>query len=93
MSHSVALSWTASTDTVDGYNIYRGTAAGGEATTPVNTGGPVTGTTFTDTSVTDGDFFYVARSVKGGVESVNSNEVEAKIVPAPPTSLTVTAAA
>jgi hypothetical protein len=89
MAHTVALSWTASVDTVDGYNIYRGTAAGAE-TTKINTS-LVTGTTFTDSTVSTGSFFYVARSVKGSVESVNSNEVTAVILPAPPTSLAVTA--
>jgi len=89
MAHSVSLSWTASSDTVDGYNIYRGTAAGQE-TTKVNTA-LVTADTFTDTTAPVGDSFYVARSVIGGVESVNSNEVSAVILPAPPTNLAVTA--
>ena len=88
MTHDVVLSWTASVDVVDGYNIYRGTAAGQE-TTKVNTI-VIVGTTFTDNTVTTGDFFYVARSVKAGIESVNSNEVSAVILPAPPTALVVT---
>jgi hypothetical protein len=92
MAHSVILTWVASTDPVDGYNLYRSIVAGAEAGPPINGATPVTETTFTDTSVVDGDFFYVARSVKGGVESVNSNEAEAKILPAAPSGLTATGA-
>lgn len=90
MAHSVQLSWTASTDTVDGYNLYRGTVSGGE-TTKVNTA-IITATTFTDSSPVLGENFYVARSMKGGVESVNSNEATAVILPAPPTALVVVTA-
>jgi hypothetical protein len=89
MPHSVALSWTASTDVVDGYNIYRGSAAGQE-TTKVNTA-LVTGTTFTDSTAEVGDDFYIVKSSLGGVESVGSNEVEAVLLPQPPTGLKVTA--
>ncbi len=89
MAHSASLSWTASTDTVDGYNVYRGSAAGAE-TTKVNSA-LITGTTFIDTNPPLGQDFYVARSSKGGVESINSNEVSAVILPAPPTALAVVA--
>jgi fibronectin type 3 domain-containing protein len=59
----VALSWTAP---VGGpsltYNVYRGTAAGAESTTPIATG--VTTTSFTDTSVANGtQYFYEVTSV------------------------------
>lgn len=86
MAHTVALSWTASSDVVDGYNIYKGSAAGAESTL-VNTGGVVVGTSFTDSSETVGNIFYVARSVAGGVESVNSNEVSVSIRPSAPSNL------
>ena len=91
MAHSVSLSWTASSDAVDGYNVYEGPSAGGE-TRKVNSA-VVTGTTFIDASPTLGNNFYVARSVKNGVESVNSNEVNAVILPAPPTALVVVSVA
>ena len=87
MAHSVNLSWTASTDPVSGYNIYKGTVSGQE-TTLVNTA-LITGTTYNDTSEGPGVLFYVARSVLNGVESINSNEVKATILPAAPTALTV----
>jgi hypothetical protein len=89
MAHSASLSWTASTDAVDGYNVYRGSAAGAE-NTKLNAA-LLTGTAFVDTAPPLGDIFYVARAVKNGVESVNSNEVHAVILPAPPTALQITA--
>jgi hypothetical protein len=91
MAHTVSLSWTASTDTVDGYNVYRGAAAGQEIT-KLNSA-VVVGTSFTDTTATVGESFYVARSVVGGIESVNSNEVSVSVRPAAPTNLVVSSAA
>ena len=94
MAHSVQISWTTSIDQVDGYNIYRGVAGSGtETTAPINSA-LVAATTFTDTSVSEGEkLAYFVTSVKSGVESVHSNEVTAVILPAPPTGLVVTAVA
>jgi hypothetical protein len=89
MAHSVSLNWTASTDAVDGYNVYRGTAAGQE-TTKINSS-LVSGTSLVDASPLLGNDFYVARSVKNGVESINSNEANAVILPAAPTALVISA--
>ena len=89
MAHSVSLSWVASSDPVDGYNVYRGSAAGLE-TTKLNAA-LVTGLTFIDVSPSLGNDFYVARSSSGGVESINSNEVHAVILPSPPSNLAITA--
>lgn len=88
--HTVSLSWTASTDTVDGYNAYRGTASGQE-TTKLNTA-PIVGVTFVDSSplAIGVEAFYVVRAVRNGLESVNSNEATAVILPAAPTALTAT---
>jgi hypothetical protein len=85
MAHTVTLSWQASTDTVEGYNLYRGSAAGQE-TTKLNSA-VVVGTSFTDTTASVGQSFYVARSVVGGVESINSNEVSVQLRPSAPTNL------
>lgn len=85
MSHTVTLTWTASVDAVEGYNVYRGTATGAE-TTKLNTA-LVTGTSFTDSAPVGGQDFYVAKSVLGGVESLASNEVSVTVPPAPPTNL------
>jgi len=89
MPHSASLTWTASTDPADGYNLYRGTAAGQE-TTKVNSS-LITGTSYVDSPLSPGPVFYVCRASKDGVESVNSNEVTAVILPAPPTALAITA--
>ncbi len=89
MSHQVTLSWVASTDAVDGYNVYRGAVAGAE-TTKINSA-LVTPLTFVDSSPLLGRNFYEVRSSIGGVESVVSNEVSTVILPAPPTNLAITA--
>jgi fibronectin type 3 domain-containing protein len=58
------LSWTAPSGTVTGYNIYRGTTGGGESTTPINGGTPVTTTTYTDTALTAGTkYYYTVKAV------------------------------
>ena len=79
VTHTVTLSWTASTSTVVGYHIYRGTTAGGPYTLQSN--GVVTGTGYTDLAVMSGSqYFYVARAVdSNNIESINSNEASASI--------------
>jgi fibronectin type 3 domain-containing protein len=89
MAHSVSLSWTASTDAVTGYNVYRGTnPPGNEGSTPINSA-LVTSTTFVDTNVSAGQKLdYVVTSVSAeGVESVHSNEVIVTVPLQPPTNL------
>jgi fibronectin type 3 domain-containing protein len=87
--HSVSLSWTASTSTVVGYNVYRGTTTGGPYTKI--SAAPVAGTVFTDSSVIAGTtYFYVATAVdSSGNESVNSNEATVTVPknPNPPSGL------
>jgi hypothetical protein len=72
-SHSVVLTWLASTSTVSGYNVYRGTANGGPYTL-VNTS-LVAGLSFTDSTVQNGlTYFYVATAVdSSGNESPYSS--------------------
>jgi hypothetical protein len=82
-SHSVSLSWTASTSsTVVGYNIYRGTTSGGSYT-KLNSS-LVTTTGYTDTTVLSGQtYYYVATAVDStNVESADSNQAQA-VVPSP----------
>jgi fibronectin type 3 domain-containing protein len=77
--HSATLNWTASTSTVIGYNVYRGTVSGGPYT-KINSS--VDGnTTFTDTSVQAGQtYFWVVTAVdSSNVESTHSSEVSATI--------------
>lgn len=78
-SHSVALSWTASTSTVVGYNTYTSQQSGGPYTKL--TSAPVAGTSYTDANVTAGQtYFFVVTSVdSSNVESAFSNEVSAVV--------------
>jgi hypothetical protein len=92
-THTVNLSWTASTDSTEagfsGYNVLRGTVSGGPYT-KVNSA-VVTGTSFSDIGPFSslGPFFYVAESVAGSTVSVFSNEISVFLPPAAPTALTL----
>ena len=79
VSHSVTLTWTASTSVVSGYNVYRSTVSGGPYTKLTAT--PVTATTYVDTTVQSTQtYFYVVTAVDGsGVESAFSAEVSVTI--------------
>jgi hypothetical protein len=82
VNHSVQLNWTASTSSVAGYNVYRGTAAAGPFAV-VNTS-LIDGTTFTDSTVASGQtYYYVAVAVDASNnQSINSNVAQA-VVPTP----------
>jgi fibronectin type 3 domain-containing protein len=99
-SGSVSLTWTPPTSNggaaVTGYNVYRGTSAGGESATPITTN--VTGTSFTDTTVSNGTtYYYKVAAVNSAGVSPQSNEASATpvavqaTVPSPPQSLTAKA--
>jgi hypothetical protein len=79
VQHSVTLSWTASTSTVAGYNVYRGTTSGGPYV-KINSS-LVTTLGYSDTTVQSGTtYFYVVTSVdSSGNESPDSNEASAPI--------------
>jgi len=76
---SVMLSWSASTSTVTGYNVYRSTTSGSGYTKLDSS--LITGTTYDDTTVQTGNtYFYVTTSVdSGGDESAFSNQATATI--------------
>jgi fibronectin type 3 domain-containing protein len=78
--HSVALSWTASTSSVSGYNVYRGTTSNGPYPTKLNPS-LVTVVDYSDSTVASGTtYYYVVTSVdSSGVESVDSNQAPAII--------------
>ena len=79
-SETVGLAWTASTSTVIGYNVYRGTVTGGPYTSKL-TSSPVASTQFTDTGVQSGQtYYYVVTSVdSSNVESVYSGQASAMV--------------
>ena len=78
-SHTVALSWNASTSNVTGYNVYRSTTSG--AGYLRITTSPVTSVTYVDDTVLSATtYFYVTTAVdENGIESPSSNEAEAVI--------------
>jgi hypothetical protein len=83
-THSVVLSWTASTTSnISGYNLYRSATSGGTYT-KVNTA-LVVPTSYTDSSVQAGHtYFYVATAVDtSGNESVHSSPPQQAVVPTP----------
>jgi hypothetical protein len=78
--HSVALSWNASSSSsVVGYDVYRGSVAGGPYA--LMTSGPVSSTTFTDSTGQAGQtYYYVVTSVgSSNDQSAYSNVVTATI--------------
>jgi glycosidase len=74
LTSSVALSWAGNTDSIS-YNIYRSPVQGGGYVKI----GTASGTTFTDSSVSNGTtYYYVVRGVDArGNEGANSNEASA----------------
>lgn len=87
--HGVNLNWTAPANPIGGeyINIYRGTAAGAESTTPINSAGiSVSTTTYADSNVTaNTKYYYIAKgcakSLADGSEvcSPPTNEVSVTI--------------
>jgi len=79
VQHSVDLAWNASTSTVAGYYVYRGTQTGGPYTGLNST--PTTGLAFTDATVVSGQsYYYVVTAVTSdGMESAYSTEVSSAI--------------
>ena len=78
--HTVALAWTASTGTISGYNVYRGTTPSGPYPTKLNSS-LVGSVQFTDNTVTSGQtYYYVVTAVdSSNVESTFSNQATAII--------------
>jgi len=91
----VALSWSAPSSNggsaITGYNVYEGTTAGGESTTPVNGTTLIGATSYTVTGLTNGtNYYYKVSAVNGAGESAKSAEVFATpaTTPGAPQSLT-----
>jgi hypothetical protein len=79
VNHSATLSWAPSSSSFAGFNVYRGSVAGGPYS-KVNTT-LISATSFIDTSVTSGQtYYYVATEIDStGAESLYSSEVSATI--------------
>jgi len=79
-NQQIALAWTASTGATS-YHVKRATTNGG----PYTTDASPTGTSYTDTTVTNGTtYYYVVTAISAGGESANSNQASATPVAAPP---------
>lgn len=78
-THSVDLSWTPSSTSFAGFNIYRGTTSGGPYSR-VNSG-LLTAADYTDTAVAAGSTYYYVATEESttGVESGYSSQVSATI--------------
>jgi len=78
-AYSVNLSWTPSSSTYAGFNIYRGTVSGGPYSKVDST--LISAPAYTDSSVTTGNtYYYVATEVdSSGNESAYSGEISAVI--------------
>ena len=79
VAHSVDLSWNASTSSVTGYFVYRGTQSGGPYTKLQSSSQP--GTTYVDSTVQSGTtYYYVVTAVdSSGNESADSNQATAAV--------------
>jgi lysophospholipase L1-like esterase len=92
----INLSWS-SVSGATGYNLYRGTSAGGESGTPVNGGTPLTTTSYSDTGLNETTtYYYIVKAVNSNGSSGASNEANATTtqgtLPSAPTGLTATTA-
>lgn len=87
-SHSVVLSWTASTDTGGSVNVYRATVT---CTTQPNSSftviksGVAAAGPYTDATVAIGVVSYYITAVVNGIESTPSNCITVTVRPAAPT--------
>src|SRR5205814_450675 len=79
-SGSVSLTWAPPASNggaaITGYNVYRGTSAGGESATPIAAN--VAGTSFTDTGLVNGTtYYYTVAAVNAAGLSPQSGEASA----------------
>ncbi|HSZ59624.1 MAG TPA: YDG domain-containing protein [Tepidisphaeraceae bacterium] len=81
-SQQISLTWTTSSGAT-GYDVYRGTTAGGEGATPIAVNVP--SPTFTDSGLTPGvTYFYQVTALNGSGQSGSSNEASAATARATP---------
>ena len=73
-NNRTTLSWSPGSGSTGTYSVFRGTKSGAEAATPLASG--LMGTTYTDTTSTDGTtYFYTITATNSGVSSNPSTEV------------------
>ena len=77
--HTVTLTWTASTTKGVTYNVYRGSAAGVCNGKPTPYATAITGTTYVDTNVSPGTYFYNVSAVGPTGESACDGETSVTV--------------
>jgi subtilase family serine protease len=88
-SAALSLTWNASTG-ASGYEVFDGTAAGGERATPIVATQP--GLTATITALTPGQkYYFTVTALDSGGASAPSTEASGTVVPSSPTGVTATA--
>lgn len=94
------LTWTHGTNTgggtITGYNVYRGTSAGGESSSALNGTTPISSTTYTTGGLTNGtSYYFTVKEINSAATSVASNELSTNsiTIPAAPTVASPTPAA
>ncbi|MET0861431.1 MAG: LamG-like jellyroll fold domain-containing protein [Microbacterium sp.] len=82
---SAAVSWTASTDNVGvtGYAVYRGSSAGFEADAGSKIA-DVTGTSYSDTGLAPGDYYYKVTAVDAAGNSSGASDASGQVTIVPP---------
>ena len=87
------LDWSADPLAVSGttYNVYEGTAAGAESTTPIQTGLTQSTASVSGLSTAGQAYYFRVASVTGGRVSMQSNEASVANMPAAPTGVTAVA--
>ena len=91
LTHAATLTWTdPNNPTGTSYNIHRapGLCSGSPVFATLATA--VTGLTYTDGTVTPGNYCYAVTAVAGGVESAMSNAAQAPVPSFAPVALGVT---
>jgi len=89
---TINLSWTPSTGTVSGYTVRRSTVSGGQY---VQIATNITTTSYADTNLAAGTYFYVVSAFNSAGSSANSTQASATVqpavtVPGTPASLSAT---
>jgi len=81
-SHSVSLTWIASTSNVAGYHVYRSASSGGPYSKLTSV--PVSATSYTDSSVQAGATYYYVATAVGSANNESGYSVSVKAtVPTP----------
>lgn len=88
-NHSVALSWIASTDAISSstYNVYRATGLCSGTPTFSKIATAIAGLTYTDGSVTVGNYCYTVTQTQNGAESAQATPLSVSVLPLAPSNL------